>query len=85
MRCAPPARPPLGAHPPASHLCAQAALGDEYELASEHAHSNIVLIAHRDFKVPPHPAPFARSHPHTQTTGNDENPHHYLLLIRITP
>ena len=28
-----------------------AALGDEYELASEHAHSNIVLLAHRDFRI----------------------------------
>ena len=26
-------------------------LGDEYELASEHAHSNIVLIAHKSFKI----------------------------------
>jgi len=28
-----------------------AQLGDKYELACEHAHSNIVLIAHTDFKV----------------------------------
>ena len=28
-----------------------AELGDSYELASEHAHSNIVLIAHTNFKV----------------------------------
>ena len=28
-----------------------AELGVEYELASEHAHSNIVLIAHTDFKI----------------------------------